>query len=205
LDRELKKLFPKAGIELKFKNPFQLLVAVILGAQCTDKIVNRVTKTLFKKYRTVNDFARANARALGKDIRPTGFYNSKAKNILAAAKIIKKDFRGKVPRKMEELLLLPGVARKTANVVLGEAYGTVEGITIDTHVMRFARRFDLSDHKDAPRIEKDLMPLLPKKEWRGFAHRAIHYGRYFAPARKYDTSKDPLVKIYPPAARVFRV
>ena len=205
LDSALKKLFPGAGIELKFKNPLQLLIAVRLSAQCTDRVVNKVTEKLFKKYKAPGDYARANIREFERDIKQTGFYRNKAKNILAAARMIKEEFHGMVPRTMEELLRLPGIARKSANVVLAEGYGVVAGITVDTHVIRFTKRYDLSDHKAAPRIEKDLMLLLPKKEWRGFAHRVIYYGRYLAPARRYDTNLDPLVKIYPRAAKKFRV
>ncbi len=205
LDRALKKLFPKAGIELKFKNRLELLVAVQLSAQCTDKMVNKITAALFKKYKTVGDYARANPREFKKMIKSSGFYRAKTKNILGAANMIKERFGGKVPGSMAELLQLPGVARKTANVVLAEGFGKVEGITVDTHVIRFVQRYDLSDYKDPVRIEKDLMQLLPKKEWRHFVHRVIHYGRYLAPARKYDTAQDPLVKVYPLAAKKFRV
>ena len=205
LDRALKKLFPEAGIELKFKNPLQLLVAVQLSAQCTDKVVNRITEKLFKKYKTLSDYLEAKPREFEQDIRSCGYYRSKTKNILGAVKMIKKDFDGKVPNTIEKMLKLPGVARKTATVVLCEAYGVIAGITVDTHVIRFVQRFDLSDHKNPVKIERDLMELLPKKEWPRFTHRVIHYGRYLAPARRYDTTKDPLVKIYPPAAKRFRV
>lgn len=205
LDNALKKLFPKAEIELNFRNPLELLVAVQLSAQCTDKTVNKVTERLFKKYKTLGDYVRAKPREFEKDIHSTGFYRNKTKNILAAAKMVKQKFGGKVPRTIEEILTLPGVARKTATVVLSEAYGIVAGITVDTHVIRFVQRFDLSDYKDAVRIERDLMELLPEEEWSRFTHRVIHYGRYMAPARRYDTEKDPLIKIYPKAANRFRV
>ena len=210
LDSALKKLFPAAAIELAYKTPWQLLVAVQLSAQCTDKTVNKITAKLFKKYRTLESYvaASANRRTVEefrRDIRQSGFYRNKTKNILAAAKMVKCEFGGRVPKTMEELLRLPGVARKTANVVLAEGFGVVEGITVDTHVIRFVRRFDLSDHTDPVKIERDLMQLLPKKEWAHFTHRVIHYGRYLAPARRYDTAKDPLIKIYPKAAVRFRV
>lgn len=205
LNQALEKLFPKASIELQYKTPLQLLVAVQLSAQCTDKIVNRITEKLFKKYRTLNDYVCADQGEFEQDIRSSGFYRNKAKNILAAARMIQKDFGGKVPSTMQEILRLPGVARKTATVVLKEAYGITAGVTVDTHVIRFVRRFNLSDYKDPVKIERDLMELLPKKEWSKFTHRVIHYGRYLAPARVYDTSKDPLIKIYPPAAKKFRV
>lgn len=210
LDLALKKLYPEAVIELNFTTPLELLVAVQLSAQSTDKQVNKITERLFKKYRTLEDYVRAGKtqkgiRAFEQDIFSSGFYRAKTKNILAAAKMIKENFGGTVPKTIEEMLKLPGVARKTATVVLKEAHGVVAGITVDTHVIRFVQRYDLSDYKDPVRIEKDLMQLLPKKEWGHFTHRVIHYGRYLAPARRYDTSKDPLVKIYPPAAGRFRV
>ena len=205
LNRALKKLFPKAQIELRFKTPLELLVAVQLSAQCTDKMVNKITEKLFKKYRKRDDYIQADPREFERDIKSSGFYRNKTKNILAAAKMIKKEFGGTVPKTIGEILRLPGVARKTATVVLKEAYGVVAGVTVDTHVIRFCSRFDLSDYKNPVKIEKDLMALLPKKEWGHFTHRVIHYGRYLAPARKYDTAKDPLVKMYPAAAKRFRV
>ncbi len=210
LDRALKKLFPVAQIELVYKNPLELLVAVQLSAQSTDKQVNKITEKLFKKYRTLDDYVHAGktqkgVREFERDIFSSGFYRAKTKNILAATKMLKEKFDGEVPKTIEEMLRLPGVARKTATVVLKEAHGVVAGITVDTHVIRFVRRYDLSDYKDPVRIEKDLMELLPKKEWGHFTHRIIHYGRYLAPARTYDIAKDPLVKIYPPAGRIFRV
>ena len=205
LDQALKKLFPVAEIELNFKNPLELLVAVQLSAQSTDKQINKITERLFTKYKKLDDYLKGSPREFERDIKSSGFYRNKTKNILAAAKMIKKEFGGKVPATMAEMLRLPGVARKTATVVLSEAYGVVAGITVDTHVIRFVQRFDLSDHKNPVKIEKDLMELLPKKEWGYFTHRVIHYGRYLAPARRYDIAKDPLVKIYPPAAKRFRV
>ncbi len=209
LNRELRKLFPKAEIELVFKTPLELLVAVQLSAQSTDKQVNKITEKLFKKYKTLGDYVHAGKTQKGtlefqRDIFASGFYRNKAKNILAAAKMLQEEFSGTVPKTIEEMLRLPGVARKTATVVLKEAHGVVAGITVDTHVIRFVQRFDLSDFSDAVRIERDLMQLLPKKEWGEFTHRVIHYGRYLAPARTYDTTKDPLVKVYPLAAKQFR-
>ncbi|MBX4192008.1 endonuclease III [Candidatus Parcubacteria bacterium] len=205
LDLALKKLFPKAEIELNYKNPLQLLVAVQLSAQCTDKMVNKITAELFKKYKTLDNYVSANPREFEKMIRSSGFYKNKTKNILGAVKMIKEKYNGKVPQTMPELLSLPGVARKTATVVLSEGYGKVEGITVDTHVIRFVQRYDLSDYQDPVRIERDLMELLPKKEWSHFTHRVIHYGRYLAPARKYDLTKDPLIKVFPTAAKKFSV
>ena len=215
LDRVLKKLYPTASIELTYSNPWELLVAVQLSAQSTDKGVNKITEKLFKKYTTLGDYVHAGKTQKGvhefeRDIFASGFYRAKTKNILAAAALIAKSppaggFNGEIPKTIEEILRLPGVARKTATVVLKEAHGVVAGITVDTHVIRFVQRFDLSDFKDAVRIEKDLMQLVPKKEWGHITHRIIHYGRYLAPARAYDTTQDPLVKIYPPAAKRFRV
>lgn len=210
LRRALKKLFPKARIELNFSNPWELMVAVQLSAQSTDKQVNKITAKLFKKYKKLSDYVRAGATEQGRrvfeqDIFASGFYRNKTKNILALAKIIKEDCCGEIPKEMEFLVKLPGVGRKTANVVLAEAHGVLAGVTVDTHVIRFVQRFDLSDYKDPVRIERDLMRLLPKKKWRAFTHRVIHYGRYLAPARTYDTTKDPLVKLYPKAAKKFRV
>ena len=205
LDRALKKLFPHAKIALRYGSPWELLVAVILSAQCTDKKVNEITETLFKKYRTLEEYVRARPAEFEKDIHSAGFFRAKTKNILAAAKMIKEEFGGVVPRTMPEILRVPGVARKTANVVLGNAYGVVEGIAVDTHVLRFVHRFNLSDYHDPVRIERDLLQLLPKKEWNTFTYRVIEYGRNLAPARTYDTTKDPLIKIYPPAGKVFRV
>ncbi|MEI7720273.1 MAG: endonuclease III [bacterium] len=214
LNTALKKLFPKAEIELNFGSPWELLVAVQLSAQCTDKMVNKITEKLFKKYTTLDAYVRAGETVEGRreferDIFASGFYKNKTKNILAAAALVAKSkkesgFAGEVPQTIEEMLTIPGVARKTATVVLKEAHGVVAGVTVDTHVIRFVQRFDLSDSKNPVHIEKDLMQLLPKREWGHFTHRVIHYGRYLAPARKYDTSSDPLVKIYPPAALRFR-
>lgn len=205
LDKALVKLFPNVGTELVYKTPWQFMVAVQLSAQCTDKRVNIVTKELFKKYRTLDDYLDADPREFESMIRSVTYFHNKAKNILAAARVVKNEFKGKLPRTMEEMLTIPGVGRKTANVILADLYGITPGITVDTHVIRFVSRFDLSDHRDAVRIERDLMQIVPKKEWRHFTHRIIHYGRYLAPARKYDIAKDPLVKIYPKAAKQFRV
>jgi endonuclease-3 len=184
--RTLKKLFPRVKIALKYGNNWELLVSVMLSAQCTDKKVNEVTSALFKKYRKLDDYVRANRREFEHDIRPTGFYRQKTKNILGAARIVKEKFGGRVPRTMEELLLLPGVARKTANIVLGNAYGIVEGIAVDTHVRRLSRQFGLTKHTDPVKIEQDLMRILPKSEWFDFTYRMIQYGRKICPARKHN-------------------
>lgn len=183
--RALAKLFPTAKIALRYANNWELLVSVMLSARCTDKKVNDVTAALFKKYRTLDDYVSANRKRFERDIRQTGFYRQKTKNILAAAKIIKEKFRGKVPRTMEELLILPGVARKTANIVLGNAYGIVEGIAVDTHVRRLSKKFCLTKHDDPVKIERDLMQIIPKNEWFNFTYRMIEYGRRVCPARKH--------------------
>jgi len=204
INKRLKKLFPRNnGTALKHKNPWQLLVAVMLSAQCTDKKVNEVTNVLFKKYRTLTDYAKVSQKEFEKDVRPTGFYRNKAKNILSSAKKIKKEYGGSVPFSMDELLTLPGVARKTANVVLSNAFGKIEGIAVDTHVRRFAIRFELSASKNPETIEKEIMLLLPKSEWFGFSNRLIEYGRTICPARKHDCSQHPLTKLYPKANRIW--
>ncbi|MDE2001500.1 MAG: endonuclease III [Patescibacteria group bacterium] len=198
--RVLKKLYPHPKMALQYGNQWELLVAVILSAQCTDKKVNEVTEKLFRKYRTLNDYVKAKPKQFEQDIHSTGFYRNKAKNILAAAKMVKKEFGGKLPKTMEEMLTIPGVARKTANVVLGNAYGVVEGVAVDTHVRRFALRFDLSDSGDPVKIEQDLMVLLPKKEWFAITYRLIDYGRDICPAKPHPCADHPLTKVYPPAA-----
>jgi len=203
INAKLKRLFPNAKIALKFKNNWELLVAVELSAQCTDVMVNKVTPKLFKKYRTLDAYVNANPKEFEQDIKSTGFYRNKAKNILAAAKLLKNKFGGKMPKTMREMLTIPGVARKTANVVLGNAHGVVEGIAVDTHVRRFAIRFDLSDYQDPVRIERDLMAIIPKKEWFPFTYRLINYGRAVCPARKHNCSKHPLTKIYSQAAHLW--
>lgn len=193
--RELKRLFPHAKIVLKYRNNWELLVAVQLSAQCTDKKVNEVTEKLFKKYRTLDDYVKANPREFEQDIHSTGFYRNKTKNILAAAKMVKEKFGGKIPRTMEEILKLPGIARKSANVILGNAYGVVEGIAVDTHVKRLAKKLGLTNHDDPVKIEKDLMAILPKKEWFNFTYRLIDYGRKYCPARPHKHELCPLSKL----------
>ena len=180
---------------VRYSNNWELVVAVVLSAQCTDKKVNEVTEKLFKKYRTLDDYADADPKEFEKDIHATGFFRNKTKNILAAANMIRDDFGGKIPRTMEELLLVPGVARKTANIVLGNAYGIVEGIAVDTHVIRLSRLLGLTDHADAVTIERDLMQILPKKEWFAFTYRLIDYGRKYCTARRHDHAACPLSKI----------
>lgn len=201
--KALTKLFPNAKIALTYSNPWELLVAVELSAQCTDKMVNTITPVLFKKYKKLSDYVNANPREFEKDILKSGFYKNKTKNILASACEVKEKWGGKIPQTMEDILTLPGVARKTANVILGNAYGVVDGIAVDTHVKRFAQKFDLSDFKDPVRIEKDLMEILPKGEWLNFTYRIIEYGRAICTARKHDCKDHPLTKIYPPAAKIW--
>lgn len=191
---KLKELFPDASMMLKYRNNWELLVAVELSAQCTDKKVNEVTEKLFKKYRTLSHYVNADPREFEKDIFQTGFYRNKTKNILAAAKMVKEKFGGKIPKTMEEILTIPGVARKTANVVLGNAYGVVEGIAVDTHVKRLARLWGLSREENPEKIEKDLMALLPKEEWFNFTYKTIEYGRKYCTARVKDHSHCPLSK-----------
>ena len=190
--RMLKNLFPETGMTLRYSNNWELLVAVVLSAQCTDKKVNEVTETLFKKYRTLGAYVKADKKEFEKDIHSTGFFHTKAKNILAAAKMIQEKFGGKIPRTMAEIVTIPGVARKTANVVLGNAYGVVDGIAVDTHVRRLAKLHGLTDHDDPVKIEQDLMQILPKKEWFLFTYRCIDYGWKYCPARAHDHAHCPL-------------
>lgn len=180
----LDHLFPRAECALRHENPFQLLVATILSAQCTDERVNKVTPGLFRKYPTLQDFAAVPAEALAEDIRSTGFFRNKAKNIVGAAKKIVSDFGGKVPKTMDELLSLPGVARKTANVVLGTAYGVADGVVVDTHVFRIAHRLKLSSANTPEKVEQDLMKVAPRDRWISFAHQLIWFGRKICQARK---------------------
>ncbi len=193
----LKKKYPNPKTELNYKTPFQLVVAVLMSAQCTDKVVNRVTEPLFKKYKTVKDFANADLKTLQKEISSVTFFNNKAKAIIAAAKIVEGTFKGKVPKTVEELITLPGVAYKTANVVLGELYDMWEGIPTDTHVKRFAYRFDLTDHTDLYKISKDLEALVPKKDWRFVNNGFVLYGRYICKANKHDCSVHDLTAVWP--------
>jgi endonuclease III len=194
LDNELKKMYPAATIVLNYGNPWELLVAVILSAQSTDKQVNKITEKLFKKYVTIEDYVAANPKEFEKDIYSSGFYRSKTRHILATAQIIAHTHRGRVPDTMDGLLALPGVARKTANVVLGNAYGRVEGIAVDTHVKRFVQRYDLSDENTPEHIERDLMQIIPRNDWFGFTYRAIEYGREYCPARAHAHEQCPLVR-----------
>jgi endonuclease-3 len=199
----LKRIFPESKIALNYSNDWEMLVAVVLSAQCTDKRVNQVTQTLFKKYKTLNDYVRADLAEFEQDIKPTGFYRNKAKNILAAAKRVQEDFGGELPRTMDDMLTIPGVARKTANILLYQAYGVNEGIAVDTHIRRFAIRFDLTDHTDPKRIERDLMEIVPRRDWFEGTHRLVTYGQEICPARKHDCSQHPLTDVYLEAASVW--
>ncbi len=180
----LKKQYPDAKCALNYKNPLELLIATILSAQCTDERVNKVTEKLFKKYKTVKDYANANLQEFEKDIYSTGFYRNKAKNIINTCGIIYSVYKGRVPKGFNELLKLPGVARKTANCVMGNAFNIPSGVVVDTHVSRISQRLGLTKNTDPNKIEQDLIKLLPKKEWIMFSHRLIWHGRKICNARK---------------------
>ncbi len=188
----LEEMFPNATTALHHRNAWELLVATILSAQCTDERVNKVTPGLFRKYPTVADFAAVSQEELAADIRSTGFFNNKAKALRGAARKILSDFGGEVPRTMEEMLTIPGVARKTANVVLGTAYGIPAGIVVDTHVRRIANRLDLSRNSDPARIEQDLMKIIPRDRWIVFPHQLILHGRGLCKARRPRCAECPL-------------
>jgi endonuclease-3 len=192
--KELKRLFPHAKMMLNYSNNWELLVAVELSAQCTDKKVNEISPALFKRYPTLADYVNAKPSEFEKMIFQSGFYKNKTKNILAAAKMVSEKFGGEIPRTMDEILTIPGVARKTANVVLGNAYGVVEGIAVDTHVKRLARLWGLTKEESPEKIERDLMKLLPKEEWFLFTYLTIEYGRKYCTARVKDHSKCPLAQ-----------
>ncbi len=181
--KRLKKEYPSAKTALVFKSPFELLVATVLSAQATDVLVNKVTESLFKKYRTIRDYADAPLDSLRKDVRSVNFYKTKAAHIQAAARILMEHFHGKVPPTMEELITLPGVARKTANIILSGAFGIHEGIAVDTHVKRLAKRLALTQHDNPVKVEKDLMEITPQKEWGNISHLLILHGRRVCPAR----------------------
>ena len=176
-------MYPDARCALEHRSPWELLVATILSAQCTDKRVNLVTPGLFAKYPTPRDFASVHPEVLANDIRSTGFFNNKAKSIVGAAKKVVSEFSGQVPRTLEELLTIPGAARKTANVVLGTAYGIASGVVVDTHVQRITRRLDLTRNTDPVKIERDLMQVIPKEKWILFSHQTILHGRALCVAR----------------------
>ncbi len=191
----LAKAYPNAECALQHRNPWELLVATILSAQCTDARVNMVTPALFKRFPTPTDFAHAPIVEIEELIRSTGFYHNKAKSLKGAAETLMAEFKGKVPQTMEELLTLPGVARKTGNVVLGVAYGKAVGVVVDTHVQRLSQRLELTRETEPVKIEKDLMKLIPQDRWIAFSHEMIHHGRQVCIARKpkcVDCTLEPL-------------
>ena len=200
--KRLEGQYPQARIALKFTNPLELLVSTILSAQCTDVRVNEVTAPLFRKYRSVGDYAGADPGQFEQEIRPVGFYRNKAGNIINAASLIVAEFGGRVPRTMAELTTLPGVARKTANIVLYNAYGVIDGIAVDTHVRRLSLRLGLSKHNDPVKIERDLMKQVPKDKWGHFSYLLIDHGRAICVARKPKCDICALNDICPSAFKV---
>jgi endonuclease-3 len=180
----LDAMYPNAVCELTHENPFQLLISTILSAQCTDVRVNQVTAELYKKYKTPEDFAYATPSELEQEIRPTGFFRNKTQSVMGASKALVENFGGVVPKTMEEILTLPGVARKTGNVVLGSGYGIAVGVVVDTHVIRLSNRLDLTHHAEPIKIEQDLMQILPQSKWIQFSHQLIWHGRRVCVARK---------------------
>jgi endonuclease-3 len=195
----LEESYPGASCSLTFRSPHQLLVATILSAQCTDERVNIVTPGLFKKYKTTRDFAEADIKELENDIRSTGFFRNKAKAIKESAMILVREHNGKMPESLEELIKLPGVGRKTASVVLGAAFGKAEGIVVDTHVARISFRLGLTEEKEPLKIERDLMKIIPKKDWIDISHRLIIHGRQICKARRPDCNHCPLNRLCPTA------
>lgn len=195
----LKKEYPGAGCTLDFKTPHQLLVATVLSAQCTDERVNIVTKDLFKKYISIEDYETADISELENDIHSTGFFRNKARSIKESARVLVVEHGGKMPENMEELIKLPGVGRKTASVILGAAFGLAEGIVVDTHVIRLSQRLGFSRQKDASKIENDLMEIITKKDWIIFSHLLILHGRNVCKARKPDCGKCVVSKLCPSA------
>jgi endonuclease III len=179
----LDEMYPAVTCALHHSNAWELLVATILSAQCTDKRVNEVTPGLFRKYPTIRDFASASQEEMAREIRSTGFFNNKAKSVIGAARKILADYGGEVPREMDALLSVPGAARKTANVVLGTAFGIASGVVVDTHVQRISQRLDLTKETEPVKIEKDLMKVIPKERWILFSHQIIHHGRALCVAR----------------------
>ena len=198
----LKRTYPQARCSLDYQNPLELLVATILSAQSTDERVNIVTKDLFHKYRTADDYARVAQEQLEQDIRSTGFYRNKAKSLRGMARALVEQHGGQVPQTMEELTALAGVGRKTANVVLGNAFGQNVGVVVDTHVTRLSWRLGLTKHKDPQKIEQDLIPLVPQKDWTLFAHLLIHHGRAICQARNPQCEQCP-IRQYCPSAVIF--
>jgi len=196
----LKKVYPEPKTELRYKTPFQLVAAVMFSAQCTDKKVNQVTETLFKKYKTPADFAAADLATLTDELAGITFHRAKAKHVIAAAKVACEEFKGRVPKTEKELVRMPGVAYKSAHVIMGELYDLWEGIPTDTHVRRFALRFDLTEKTELTKISKDLEALVPKSDWKYVNNGLVLYGRYVCPARPHPCEEHPLTKLWPPAA-----
>ena len=195
--RRLQRAYPEAACALHFRTPLELLVATILSAQCTDERVNLVTHDLFRKHTSAAAYAQAPLEDLKQDIRSTGFYNNKAKSIQACCQALAQRYHGKVPQEIDKLVELPGIGRKTANVVLGTAYGIASGVVVDTHVTRISRRLGLTEQKDAEKIEADLMAQIPPQEWIALGHRMIHHGRVCCTARKPHCDECPLGDICP--------
>jgi len=195
----LRKAYPRSRTALHFETPFQIMVATILAAQCTDEKVNQITPALFQKYRTPADFASADQGELEKEVRPTGFFRNKARSIIGASKKIVEDFGGEVPDNMEDLVTLPGVARKTANIVLSSGFKKAEGIAVDTHVRRLSERLGLSKQKDPEKIERDLMALVPRKDWLDFNYMLVNHGRKICQARKPLCPQCELKRLCPSA------
>ncbi len=191
----LDRTYPDATCALHHTSPWELLVATILSAQCTDKRVNEVTPALFKKYPTIQDFAAVRPEALAEDIRSTGFFNNKAKSVVGAAKRVLEDFGGELPRTMEQMLTIPGAARKTANVVLGTAFGIASGVVVDTHVQRLSYRLDFTRQTDPVKIERDLIKLVPRDRWILFSHQLILHGRALCIARNPRCAECPIEKL----------
>lgn len=196
----LKEAYPVPKTELIYGTPFQLVSSVMLSAQCTDKKVNEVTAKLYQKYKTPEDFAKADWDTLVNETRGITFNAAKAKNLIGAGKVVQDSFGGEVPRTERELVTLPGVAYKSAHVIMGELFGIWEGIPTDTHVRRFALRFDLTEKTDLTKISKDLEALIPKEDWKYVNNGFVLYGRYICPARPHPCDDHPLTKIWPPAA-----
>ena len=200
--RLLRGKYPNATTALRYKNPLELLVSTMLSAQCTDERVNLVTEKLFKKYKTAEDYANADLKEFEQEIRSTGFYRNKAKNIKNCCTILVERFNSRVPKTMDELLLLPGVARKTANIVLSHGYGIAEGIAVDTHVRRVTQRLGLSDNKDPNKIEEDLMEIVPRKSWIEISDLLILHGRETCTARKPKCNECVLNRLCPSSAKL---
>ncbi len=197
----LKKVYPKPASELSYSTPFQFAVAVMLSAQCTDKVVNRVTEKVFNKYKTPADFANADPKTFEKEISSITFFRNKARHVIAAAKKVETEFKGVLPSTAKELQTLPGIGYKTAHVIMGQLFEVWEGIPTDTHVKRFAHRFDLTNQTDLTKVSKDLEALVPKKDWKYVNNGLVLYGRYLCKAHRHECADHPLTKLWPPAAK----